>query len=92
VLVPTTGRVPENQINFRQEVTLRGLSPATAYDLHIQAKNKHGWNKVSDTFHFSTIGRALESRRNLTGNHSPRMALYFHLYFILVSVVIANIV
>ena len=57
VLVPTTGRHPVADIHFEQQVTLRGLTPATAYDLRIQAQNKHGWNRVSDTFHFSTIGR-----------------------------------
>ncbi|XP_043245909.1 protein amalgam-like [Amphibalanus amphitrite] len=54
---PTTGRQPVADIHFEQRVTLRHLTPATAYDLRIQAQNKHGWNRVSDTFHFSTIGR-----------------------------------
>ncbi|XP_037080199.1 limbic system-associated membrane protein-like [Pollicipes pollicipes] len=72
VRVPTTGREPVDDIHFQQQVTLKKLTPATAYDLHIQAKNKHGWNRVSDTFHFSTIGRALESR-SLPSSNSQRI-------------------
>ncbi|XP_037080209.1 contactin-3-like [Pollicipes pollicipes] len=91
VLVPTTGREPVDDIHFQQQVTLTKLTAATAYDLHIQAKNKHGWNRVSNTFHFSTIGRAMESR-SLAANRGSRPALYIHLYFILVGVVIRSIV
>ncbi|XP_037079019.1 uncharacterized protein LOC119100002 [Pollicipes pollicipes] len=64
VIVPTTGTEPVNDILHHQKITLRHLQPATTYDLYIQASNRHGWNAVSDMFHFSTLskGEALESR------------------------------
>ncbi|XP_043245919.1 protein amalgam-like [Amphibalanus amphitrite] len=91
VLVPTTGRQPVADIHFEQRVTLRHLTPATAYDLRIQAQNKHGWNRVSDTFHFSTIGRAMESR-SWSGSRGGRLTLYVHIYFITAGVILASIV
>lgn len=65
VIVPNTGVEPATRrMLSKQQITLRHLHPATLYDLYIQARNKHGWNAVSDMFHFSTISRgaALESR------------------------------
>lgn len=33
---------------------IRGLQPATHYETRVQAKNAHGWNKMSSIFHFTT--------------------------------------
>lgn len=33
---------------------IRGLQPATNYEARVQAKNVHGWNKMSPIFHFTT--------------------------------------
>ncbi|XP_043235053.1 protein amalgam-like [Amphibalanus amphitrite] len=64
VKVPSTGSRTGTGVLYRQQIPLSKLQPATAYELYVQAKNKHGWNAVSDTLHFSTIarGEALESR------------------------------
>ena len=40
-----------------QSVPLQGLVPAATYDVHVQARNRHGWSAVSDMFHFSTLAR-----------------------------------
>ena len=63
VIVPTTGTEPVNGILHHQKITLRHLRPATTYDLYIQASNRHGWNAVSDTFHFSTLSKGEGGRR-----------------------------
>ncbi|EDS42310.1 conserved hypothetical protein [Culex quinquefasciatus] len=34
--------------------TLRGLLPASVYEAIVQAKNRYGWNEVSDIFQFYT--------------------------------------
>lgn len=33
---------------------IKNLSPATNYEARVQARNDHGWNKLSNVFHFST--------------------------------------
>lgn len=33
---------------------IRGLQPGGHYEARVQAKNAHGWNKLSPVFHFST--------------------------------------
>lgn len=33
---------------------IRGLQPATTYEARVQARNVHGWNKLSPIFHFTT--------------------------------------
>lgn len=33
---------------------IRGLVPSTHYEARVQAKNSHGWNRVSPIFHFTT--------------------------------------
>lgn len=33
---------------------IKSLSPATNYEARVQARNDHGWNKLSNVFHFST--------------------------------------
>ena len=57
VKVPSTGSRTGTGVLYRQQIPLAKLQPATAYELYVQAKNKHGWNAVSDTLHFTTIAR-----------------------------------
>jgi len=33
---------------------INSLTPATNYEARVQARNDHGWNKLSSVFHFST--------------------------------------
>lgn len=33
---------------------MRQLQPGTTYEVRVQAKNLHGWNKMSPIFHFTT--------------------------------------
>lgn len=42
---------------------IRGLQPNTQYEARVQAKNVHGWNKLSPVFHFSTksLGKGVYS-------------------------------
>ena len=34
--------------------TVRSLHPSTTYEARVQARNQHGWNKLSPIFHFTT--------------------------------------
>lgn len=38
----------------RMSYLIRNLMPAFNYEARVQARNEHGWNKLSSTFHFST--------------------------------------
>lgn len=38
----------------RRSFLIKGLQPATSYEARVQARNDHGWNKLSSIFHFST--------------------------------------
>lgn len=38
----------------RMSYNIRGLAPATTYEARVQARNAHGWNKLSSVFHFTT--------------------------------------
>ena len=42
--------------NFRHRMSfpLKNLSPGSNYEARVQARNDHGWNKLSNIFHFST--------------------------------------
>lgn len=33
---------------------IKHLQPAANYEARVQARNDHGWNKLSNVFHFST--------------------------------------
>ena len=74
VKVPSTGSRTGSGVLYRQQIPLSKLQPAAAYELYVQAKNKHGWNAVSDTLHFTTIARGegeLAYILFLTGNDTP---------------------
>lgn len=47
---------PPNIYNARHKMSylIRNLTPASNYEARVQARNDHGWNKLSSTFHFST--------------------------------------
>uniref|UniRef100_A0A1B6CBY1 Ig-like domain-containing protein n=2 Tax=Clastoptera arizonana TaxID=38151 RepID=A0A1B6CBY1_9HEMI len=58
---------------FTQQMSylIKGLEPGVNYEARVQAKNRFGWNELSDSFQFSTKGAegsALES--------SPEPAIY----------------
>ncbi|CRK87748.1 CLUMA_CG001542, isoform A [Clunio marinus] len=46
---------------------IKNLSPATNYEARVQARNDHGWNKLSNVFHFSTRSEDIE----LEPSHTP---------------------
>ena len=35
---------------------IRGLDPASVYEAIVQAKNRYGWNEVSELYQFYTRG------------------------------------
>lgn len=45
--------IPQNPLHARSFL-IRNLMPATNYEAKVQARNDHGWNKLSTTFHFIT--------------------------------------
>lgn len=55
--MPPTASQTSSEVLYRQKIPLSGLQPATAYDLFVQAKNKHGWSAVSETLRFTTIAK-----------------------------------
>ena len=63
VLVPHVGGDLVDDHWHQQAIPLTGLAPAATYDVHVQARNQHGWSAVSDMFHFSTLARG-EGRWN----------------------------
>lgn len=38
----------------RMSYLIKSLAPSSNYEARVQARNDHGWNKLSSTFHFST--------------------------------------
>ncbi|XP_037043839.1 uncharacterized protein LOC119079866 [Bradysia coprophila] len=50
-------------LNYRHRMSylIKNLTPASNYEARVQARNDHGWNKLSSTFHFSTRAEDLES-------------------------------
>lgn len=73
VAIPGTGML-DSQQNIpapypgvtmqKMSYLIRGLSPATTYDARVQAKNVHGWNKLSPTFHFTTRSNGESNNKN----------------------------
>lgn len=45
-----------NNHNSRHKMSylIKSLAPSSNYEARVQARNDHGWNKLSSTFHFST--------------------------------------
>ncbi|XP_004922292.2 lachesin-like isoform X2 [Bombyx mandarina] len=46
----------KGSLTHRVSHELRGLQPAAVYEAIVQAKNRYGWNEVSDIFQFHTLG------------------------------------
>lgn len=55
--MPPTGSEVIGGSMYSQQIPLTNLQPATAYELHVRASNRHGWGRASHTFHFSTLAR-----------------------------------
>ncbi|XP_075214141.1 limbic system-associated membrane protein-like [Lycorma delicatula] len=53
---------PSEQFTQQMSYMIRGLEPAFHYEARVQAKNRFGWNDISDTFHFTTRGSDPEMR------------------------------
>ena len=56
--------------NFRHRMSfpLKNLSPSSNYEVRVQARNDHGWNKLSNIFHFSTRSEGKEKLTSLIKN------------------------
>lgn len=39
---------------IKMSYLIKSLTPSSNYEARVQARNNHGWNKLSSTFHFST--------------------------------------
>ncbi|XP_055312751.1 neural cell adhesion molecule 1-like [Sitodiplosis mosellana] len=44
----------------RMSYLIKSLAPSSNYEARVQARNDHGWNKLSSIFHFSTRAEDLE--------------------------------
>lgn len=44
----------EGNVRHRQSFVIRNLRSAMNYEARVQARNVHGWNKLSNVFYFST--------------------------------------
>ncbi|XP_068084641.1 protein CEPU-1 [Anabrus simplex] len=53
VILSTT---PSEQFRQQMSYLIRGLEPAAQYEATVQARNRFGWNQVSERFQFSTRG------------------------------------
>lgn len=49
--------------------TIKGLHPSTTFEVRVQARNEHGWNKLSPIFHFTT--------RSI-GNYNNYICFFLH--------------
>ncbi|VVC95567.1 unnamed protein product, partial [Leptidea sinapis] len=49
---------PTGSLTHRVTHELRGLESGAVYEAIVQAKNRYGWNEVSDIFQFHTLGGA----------------------------------
>uniref|UniRef100_A0A2M4CQ09 Putative lachesin-like protein n=1 Tax=Anopheles darlingi TaxID=43151 RepID=A0A2M4CQ09_ANODA len=47
-------------VRHRMSFQLKNLKPASNYEARVQARNDHGWNKLSSIFHFSTRSEDME--------------------------------
>uniref|UniRef100_A0A1B0CRM2 Fibronectin type-III domain-containing protein n=1 Tax=Lutzomyia longipalpis TaxID=7200 RepID=A0A1B0CRM2_LUTLO len=61
ILTPTPRSSPEPSEHI-MSFHLRGLQPSSVYEGIVQAKNRYGWNEVSDIFQFYTQRSSSEPR------------------------------
>lgn len=48
--------IPTGQFSQKMSYMIRGLEPAAQYEAMVQAKNRFGWNEMSEPFIFTTKG------------------------------------
>lgn len=58
IAAPGPSGAPGASLTHRVAHELRGLQPGAVYEAIVQAKNRYGWNEVSDIFQFHTLGGA----------------------------------
>lgn len=63
---------PSDAYNQQMSYLIRGLDPGAQYEAQVQAKNKFGWNKISDKFQFTTrgVGKYLFLKKEKTPSRS----------------------
>lgn len=44
----------EYNVRYRQSYVIGNLRPATNYEARVEARNRHGWSKLSMVLNFST--------------------------------------
>ncbi|XP_018898204.1 lachesin isoform X2 [Bemisia tabaci] len=49
---------PSESFTKKMWYTIKNLEPAAQYEAQVQAKNRFGWNQISDKFSFSTRGES----------------------------------
>ncbi|KAG5673018.1 hypothetical protein PVAND_003096 [Polypedilum vanderplanki] len=54
VILTPSSRPPNEPLTHAMSFTLRGLQSGSVYEAIVQAKNRYGWNEVSDIFQFYT--------------------------------------
>ncbi|XP_058122131.1 lachesin-like, partial [Anopheles coustani] len=59
-MVPPYASYQPATIRHRMSFQLKDLKPASNYEARVQARNDHGWNKLSSIFHFSTRSEDME--------------------------------
>lgn len=73
-----------NNHNSRHKMSylIKSLAPSSNYEARVQARNDHGWNKLSSTFHFSTRAEGkillLHSHKHTPNLHLSPLPHYHH--------------
>ncbi|XP_063706931.1 protein amalgam [Culicoides brevitarsis] len=62
VILTPTPRASSEPLTHFMFYTLKGLQPSAVYEAIVQAKNRYGWNEVSDIFQFYTQRSASDPR------------------------------
>ncbi|XP_026724528.1 lachesin isoform X1 [Trichoplusia ni] len=86
---------PGGALTHRVTHELRALQPGAVYEAIVQAKNRYGWNEVSDIFQFHTLGGSHTAHADeLTPMFSSteriklaKYAILSALYFVLARVI-----
>lgn len=48
--------IPNEQFTQHMSYMIKNLEPAGQYEARVQAKNRFGWNEISENFVFTTKG------------------------------------
>ncbi|KAK6632351.1 hypothetical protein RUM44_007392 [Polyplax serrata] len=54
--------IPSELFTQQMSYVIRGLEPGSQYEARVRARNRFGWNELSEQFHFSTRGSELDIR------------------------------